>query len=105
MKENAEKFLKLMNSDEKLRKIFDNIIDESIWSVATAIGVERGLPFTRADLESAITRHLGLGEFKLSDDGGAGKCKTDSGCRSPSVYCKSNRLPSLGEIGQKFGRE
>ena len=101
---NADKFLELLGSDENLKKIIDDVLDESIFTTAKALGAQRGLEFSRAELEAAITTKLGLGEYQLSDDGGAGKCKSDSGCRSPCVYCKSNMLPSLGEIGRRFVR-
>jgi len=102
----VDKFLSLLSRDENLRRVFDNIIDENIWTVATAIGAERGLSFTRAELEHAITAKLELGEYRLQDPAsGPGNCQSDSGCRSPCVYCKSNQTPSLGDIGQKFQNE
>jgi hypothetical protein len=101
-KSKADEFLSLLSTDEELKRVLDDVVDESILTAATALGAQRGLRFTRAELEASIANKIGLGEYRLSDDGGAGKCKSDSGCRSPCVYCKSNRFPSLGELGQKF---
>lgn len=99
-----DNFLELTKTDAKLREILDNAIDDNILTVATIIANERGFGFTRIELAEALTSRLGLSEVKLNDpESGPGQCKTDSGCRTPSVYCKSNKKPTLGILFNKEG--
>src|SRR4051794_8750401 len=98
--EAAKAFLEVLRSDENLNRLLDQVVDDQILAVSRVIAQERGFEFTAGELREAVIDHLSLIELDLvSDDGGAGKCKTDSGCRTPCVYCKSNREPTIGEIG------
>ncbi|HEX8624575.1 MAG TPA: hypothetical protein VF782_05785 [Allosphingosinicella sp.] len=94
----AEKFLDVMRADKSVREAIDNAIDDSIFTLAVAIGAQRGLKFRRADLEAAIAARLRLGDFKLGDAAsGPGQCNSSSGTRTPCVYCNSKR-PSIDDI-------
>ncbi|RKN47817.1 Nif11-like leader peptide family natural product precursor [Micromonospora endolithica] len=97
----ARRFLETLRSDENLSQRLDQVVDDQILSVTRLIAAERGFEFSHEDLHRAVVDHLSLDEFTLNDpDGGAGKCKSDSGCRTPCVYCKSNAVPTRGDIGE-----
>lgn len=105
----ANRFLDDLKSNDDLRSVLDAALDDSIFTLAVAMGAQQGLRFTRDDLEKAIVERIGLGEYRLSDpDGGAGKCKSSSGSRTPCVYCNSNRpmledLVTRGQLGRGPG--
>ena len=97
----AKEFLELLKSDDTINARIDQVVDDQILAVTHVIAAERGFAFSREDLVNAVADNLSLVDLALNDpDGGAGKCKSDSGCRSPCVYCKSNALPTEGEIGE-----
>lgn len=98
----AEKFLDVMRAEDDVRDAIDNAIDDSIFTLAVAIGAQRGLKFSRAELEDALATRLGLGAFQLGDiASGPGNCNSSSGCRTPCVYCNSKR-PAIVDIVEKI---
>jgi hypothetical protein len=86
----AKQFLKLATEDQELRKTLESAIDDNLLTLAQIIGVERGLTFTKDQLQDALAEQLGLEELQ-DPDAGAGKCR--SGCRTPCVYCNLTPLP------------
>lgn len=100
--DDAHQFLDMLRKDEDIRRTIDSAIDDNIFTLAVALGAQRGYKFDRTQLEAALVERLGLGEFTLADaDGGAGKCQSSSGCRTPCVYCNSNR-PAIIDVVEKI---
>jgi Nif11 domain len=105
----AREFLETVKEDEELGRQLDQLVDDQLLSAARTIGATRGFHFSRDELLQAVADRLSVIDFELdSPDGGPGQCKTDSGCRTPCVYCKSNRVPTLSDLGelveqQRFG--
>lgn len=92
----ADEFLELIARDPELRARIDAVIDRTGIALSVAIGRERGLEFTGAELMQALEAKLGLAEVELADDegegegdalAGGGSCHSRSGCRSPCRFC------------------
>jgi hypothetical protein len=99
----AKEFLRVLRADETINRRLDQAVDDQILAVSRVIAAERGFHFSRDDLVTAVADELSFVDFALNDpDGGPGHCKSDSGCRTPCVYCKSNAVPTEGDLGIIF---
>jgi hypothetical protein len=88
----AAEFLKLAATDADLRATFESAIDENLFTISVVIGKERGLEFTKEQLEKQLATEIGLEEFRLRETPDGGTPTTRSGCRTPCVYCNHIKI-------------
>jgi hypothetical protein len=92
----AAAFLRMASQDPELRDALATAISESkeaeqnVLSTAVELARERGLDLSTSDLRDQLEQELGLAEIVVEEELAAGSgCKSNSGCRTPCVYCKA----------------
>jgi hypothetical protein len=80
-------FLAQLDEDAEMQMRVESAFDDDLIGIAQAIAAERGLSFSREELEDAVAVHLDVTELELTSHKLPPSCNTKSGCRSPCVYC------------------
>lgn len=87
IKTSVAEFLTELDTDAELQMRVESAFDDDLIGIAQAIAAERGLAFTREELEDAVAVHLDVQEVELTTHKLPPSCNSKSGCRSPCVYC------------------
>jgi hypothetical protein len=81
-------FLRLTLSDDGLREQLRGTLEIDLADAAVQLAAERGLDFSRRELEDELARQLGLEEHDMLLFAPPTNCGSSSGCRTPCVYCQ-----------------